>query len=146
MKEDTKDVDDESSTQLAQDSTIPEKSESTKKSALISQKSLESSNQPSTVHETFLKQNLVNEAKNKDQTIPQTDTETCLSPQIYETQSPTKTDIEEKHDTKIIPKIQAISKKVQKDYLKQKFFGIGYFTFHRNMLMFFIPNFCIVII
>ena len=146
MKEDTKDVDDESSTHLAQDSTVPEKSESTKKSALISQKSLESSNQPSAVDETFLEQNLDNEAKNKDQAIPQTDTETLLAPQIYETQSPTKIDIEEKHDTKINPKIQAISKKVQNDYLKQTFSGIGFFTFHRNMLMFFIPNFCLVII
>ena len=81
MKEDTKAVDDESSTQLAQDSTVPEKSESTKKSAnLISQKSLESSNQPSAVHETFLEQNHVNEANNKDQTIPLTDTQTCLAP------------------------------------------------------------------
>ena len=98
------------------------------------------------MHETFLEreQNHVNEVKNKNQTIPQTDIQTHLAPQIYETQSPTKTFMEEKLDKNISPKMQAISKKVQNDCLKQNFFGIGFLTFHRNMLIFFHIKFFIV--
>ena len=92
------------------------------------------------MHETFFEreQNHGNEAKNKNQTILQTDTETRLAPQIYETQSPTKTSMEEKLDTNINPKMQTVSKKVH--YLKQNFFGIGIFTFHRIGICYVFPK------
>ena len=104
MKEDNKDVGDESSTTSRQESISLEKLELSKKIAPLHNKSQETFSAP--------KPNPPNKAKTKDQAIPQKDNKLSLPPKIDETQSQS-TDLEDKHhDIEHIPEMVKKVKKV----------------------------------
>ena len=104
MKEDNKDVGDESSTTSRQESISLEKLELSKKITPPHNKSQETFSAP--------KPNPPNKAKTKDHAIPQRDINLSSPPKLYETQSQS-TDLEDKHhDIEHIPEMVKKVKKV----------------------------------